>query len=446
MESYVQAERYKSAGDLDDAVLKLREAVRFDPRFALAQMRLGDVLVEQGQLEDGFLSWRAARDQAAKGRLTKREELRILGLFSSEVWDFPAAEQYFSEYGRSFINDDLGPFYLAYAVRMQGRLGESIQQLLEALRRKDAPYSHENISLCYLLSGQISAISKHAAWLRSRKHIDNALYSKGCAAWLMGDHNLAVKQFTTLCDSSDALARSWGYSRLAHVYGNSGEYRKCLATLSAGIEKDNSVGKWTLASNKTLMQAYVHLKLGDRRSFRNACLKSVEEYNPDRLATAGALLARNGYFRDARALLDRLDTSLGPRFQTSSQRIQAEVQLATGTPAVRLKLFHELNRSDPKLHPREYLAYAYYMAGRYGEAALAWSSALSRRGYFWVEADREMPGIQTDMLLAYTDTLIRSEQKTEAAARLNEYMNIRAEADKGTPDSIVVQALQKQLT
>src|SRR5262249_53628142 len=102
---YARADGAKAANQAERAVAFLKQAVERDPHFALALMRLGDLLLSVGRRQEGLAYWQMAEDETNRQRLTRREELRIRGLYASELQDFTAAEAAFGEMEVEYPSD-----------------------------------------------------------------------------------------------------------------------------------------------------------------------------------------------------------------------------------------------------------------------------------------------------------------------------------------------------
>src|SRR5262249_21635770 len=84
---YADAERAKEQDLPERAIATLEQTLKLDPGFALASMRLGDLLLSLHRDAEGLRYWSAALAGIAARPLTEREELRIRGLYASEIRD-----------------------------------------------------------------------------------------------------------------------------------------------------------------------------------------------------------------------------------------------------------------------------------------------------------------------------------------------------------------------
>jgi tetratricopeptide (TPR) repeat protein len=162
------AERFREARQTESAVAMLRDALRLDPEFSLAHMRLGDLLVDQRRQQEGLAEWQQAMSPTAR-RLTRREELLIQGEYANDTWDFAAAEAAFLRMETEYPFEYLASFYLAHALQWQARY-EAAAAHMEAAARKQ-PNSGpilSNLASIYLHLRRFDALDRTADQLYSR--------------------------------------------------------------------------------------------------------------------------------------------------------------------------------------------------------------------------------------------------------------------------------------
>jgi Flp pilus assembly protein TadD len=118
------------AGRIDEAVARLREAVRLDPDNAEAQSNLGVVLGRAGQLAEAVTHYRKAIQIEPGDPLTQTN----LGNTLSRLGEFPEAIRHFEEALR--ISPDRVDAHIDWgaALLRQGAFDEAISHFREALR------------------------------------------------------------------------------------------------------------------------------------------------------------------------------------------------------------------------------------------------------------------------------------------------------------------------
>jgi Flp pilus assembly protein TadD len=133
-----------STGRSDEAVARLREAVRLDPDNAAAQSNLGGVLGRAGQLAEAVSHYRKAIQIEPGDALTQTN----LGNTLSRLGEFPEAIRHFEEALRISPNRVDAHIDWGAALLRQGSLDEAIGHFREALRiSPNHPQALANLAL-----------------------------------------------------------------------------------------------------------------------------------------------------------------------------------------------------------------------------------------------------------------------------------------------------------
>jgi len=140
-----------SAGRSDEAVARLREAVRLDPDNAEAQSNLGVVLGRAGQLAEAVMHYRKAIEIEPGDALTQTN----LGNTLSNMGEFPEAIRHFEEALRISPSRVDAHINWGAALLRQGALDEAIGHFREALRiSPNQPQALANLALAQDLRTQ----------------------------------------------------------------------------------------------------------------------------------------------------------------------------------------------------------------------------------------------------------------------------------------------------
>ncbi|MBI3401282.1 MAG: tetratricopeptide repeat protein [Acidobacteria bacterium] len=144
------------AGRVDEAVARLREAVRLDPDNAEAQANLGGVLGRAGQLAEAVVHYRKAIQIEPGDALTRTN----LGNTLSRLGEFPEAIRHFEEALRISPNRIDAHIDWGAALLRQGALDEAIDHFREALRiSPNQPQALANLALARELRDRRRATS-----------------------------------------------------------------------------------------------------------------------------------------------------------------------------------------------------------------------------------------------------------------------------------------------
>jgi tetratricopeptide (TPR) repeat protein len=391
------AEQAKASNDRALAVAYLKQALFLDPDFALAHMRLGDIMFNLNRFQAGIGHWRRANELAATGRLTRREQLRIRGLYCSELEKFAEAESCFAEYSRTFPYDDLGPFYRAYTLRMQMRISESIDQLWEAERRSPgAYYTSADRANCFLIANDRSRLRSEIERLRKADHNDAAERYEGILAALQGDFSRAEQIFQRMLASKDTQFHDWAVTRLAFLWNDGNRYDDAIVLLRETIDDSRRNGDAQTTASRLTLLAWIAWRAG-RSVWRQACAEAATlPLIPTDFVRLATLSARSRNTLQAVRLLERVRSEYFGEFAMAARKIRMEVMLAKGDVAAALREALQIDREDAPIRCREYVANALWVAGRKEEAKARYRGILDRPNMLWYEVDSIIPGVQAE--------------------------------------------------
>ena len=392
---YGQASALSGRTRLEDKLALLQEAVRLDPDFALAWMRIGDLQMANRRLDEGTASWERARHVLPRRQLTKREEYRIRGLYANDTRDYAEAERAFRLWLMAYPNDPLPFFYIARPLMMLGRTGEAIQ-MMEAARQRE-PYAYYvlvNLALLHLRAGSLEAARDPIAGLRQMKEDAWADCVQGLLDFLKGDSAAAIARFEALERGAHAELAARAPSLQAAALADLGRTDEALVRLERGIAADLTAGRHVERADKLLQAAVLELASGRRGPCRDrGVLVAQIDQSAERLAQVAALLARAGYPNDAEEIMRRLDATRPTRgLQADRLRVRGEVLLARRQARAAWAEFQKAATLDPPGVPHEYLARGALAAGETGTARTLYARIADDVGYYWQAPDQEPIG------------------------------------------------------
>jgi serine/threonine protein kinase/tetratricopeptide (TPR) repeat protein len=420
LSEFAQAENFKAARQDDNAIVALQNAVVADPHFALAYTRLGDVLVSLGRSDEGYRAYRTALAEEQQHRLTRREKLRLEGIYASDTEDYKAAESIFRDYTVYYPNDYLGWFYRATPLMMMGRVEEAIASLkkAEAIDSTKLP-APAHIARFDLILGNFGDASKWIQHLRNIGFPNDADLIEGQSDFLQGRYPESEEHFARLKDSDNPVYRSYAYSLLTRLFAEMGQYRKALDSLEEGLKADRDTGNASGRADKLLDRAYIDFKHGQY----DACLRDTRDAldldrTLQRSLAAGTLLgqaaaeAPGEMKAQLTAQLRKIEAQLPPGdFKPFSDVVRAhlrgEVLLAEGNWKPALDELRKADQLEAPTKEKEYLARALLAAARHTtdeaaatklrEDALAEYSVLALKpGLVWQWSQDYSPGYLSD--------------------------------------------------
>jgi eukaryotic-like serine/threonine-protein kinase len=395
---FASAEDFQRQHRTDTAIAVLRQAVQLDSHFALAYTRLGDLLTSSYRYEEGLQFYRIALDEKNREHLTRREQLNILGIYSIDTDNIAGAEAAFAELEQEYPQDYLPSFYLAWPLRWQKRLEESLRRLQAAdLKKRDSLSVVSGLAVGYLLMGRNAELTQEIDQLQRMGYGAFANHYRGLGAFAAGDYTKALASFREEMASPDPRSHHVGAYLYATLLCELGRWDEAERMLNQELGADASGAEPELRSNELLAAAYVAWKTGKPARVGDYCREAASpQSGPAMVSRVGVLLARAGQLSEAKALEARLRTmSVTPLATAALIRLSSEILLADGKIQQAISGFERLDEMEPALRHREGLARAWLRAGQ-PEKALTYYSPLLDGRYLWQTMDRDYPGILTD--------------------------------------------------
>ncbi|MFI5070131.1 MAG: protein kinase, partial [Terriglobales bacterium] len=461
LSEFAQAEKFKASGQTDSAIVALQNAVTADPGFALAHMRLGDLLISMNRHADGYRAYDHALAAEQRERLTRREKDRLDGIYAHDREDFKTAEAAFQNYSVYYPNDYIGWFYRAYPLMMLGRPEEALTSLKRATEiDPNRMFALAHIARFDLILNNFDDASKWIRRLRDAGHEDDADIVAGEADFLQARYTDAQSKFEKLKIAKDPLYRSYGYSLLARLFAELGQYKDAVLTLDEGIAADLASGDSVHRADKLLDRAYLNFK----RRQPETCLKDVAQAlaldrSHQRSLLAGTLLGRAASASDG-ATRKQLRFELGniqrllpaqhvePLSSIVRARLTGEGFLLDGYWEKALEQFRKAEELEAPVKDKEYLARAYLLSAArtknsagavldQGHALTAYSKLTLNPGQVWQWALDYPPGYLSDQTLAFLKiSSERAQLDVRSKALLSEYLTRRSQADSDVADMI----------
>jgi eukaryotic-like serine/threonine-protein kinase len=433
----MQANKKNATGDHEAAVLLLKESLQFDPEFAMADMRLGDILLSLQRWE-GYRYWQEALRLTRKHRLSQREEYRIRGQYCEDVGDFLAAVKAYRDFVSHYPNDFHGAFLLGSTLRALGRDVEALQEFSRAEKLRPFDFrAPAQLAMAYMDLGRADQAQVMIGRVRNAGQQDWATWLEAAAAFIGRRFEEGLTIVGRLSESPDEYWRSRSYALRASWLSDLGRYREALDRLQEGLAYDLPRGLKTAQADKKMMTAYLYFRRHESGACRDACLQAVSlDPSPDRYCQAGALLARSGHITQAQQVLALMPSKPDlPFLRRAHNRLKGEIALAQGDIQEAIRNFRNAAEFEWPVAPRECLARALNRAGETGEAMTLYKQIVDRPGRMWSARGLELPGLWADTLFQYA-SLARRSGSSEAADLASFYINLRKNADDGIEDVV----------
>jgi serine/threonine-protein kinase len=441
---FTQGERLKERDRSLDAMSMYQQAVRIDPGFAIALARLASEQNTRRLTADCFATYKRAVGALENRHVTRREDLRIRGLYAIETENFGEAEELMHTFTLLYPQDSLAHHYHAFALRSLGRLEEARSELLESQRLRAADATLRNMVVVALLLGR----SGEAAGYVERLPPPEAAIYRGRINFLAHDYEGAEAAFAAASTAGDARMRSLASGARAALLAELGRHHEAAQALEEGIAAESASGNPAQQARKRLALGHLYLIAGHSEAAR---LKAQEAARLDldtlTLLRAGTLLARAGFPGDARlvsALMNAPDQ--GRRFETAQTILTAEIALAEGRTAEAVSGFERADRLTAPIRPRDFLARAWEKAGRSVDALAVWRRIALKPELLWSEPpDLYDPGGWSESLLRVADLSLRAGFRDESRAALRQFLELRKHANADSPQSALARKLLELL-
>lgn len=400
---FSRAEQLKSIEHTEDAVRTLRQAVSVDPHFALAYMRLGDLSNYLGNEKDGIQYWRDALVVMKPDSLTRREELRIRGLYSADTGDYKTARGHFQSWELLYPRDYLPSFYLAGTLISEGRYDEAIDKLNEAEEKQPSSwYVVARRARCRIALGRFADATSDLTRLTELGQRETVAMLQASLAFLQGDYDVPPIRYEEISRSADPGWQSLSYSLQGSFLSERGDYIGAVAALNSGIAFDRAMARHSSVADKEIALAYIYYRQVDFANCKRHALAAViEESGVGHLLTAGTLLARCNAPQDAERLL-QISRMSGPEpvFEIARNRVAGEILLANNKPSDALSKFKAAAALEDAGEPKEYLARALSFTDRQA-ATVEYRKIIDSPGQIWQEPELHWPGLLGDSLQQY---------------------------------------------
>ena len=446
LDYYARGERLAAEYRYDDALAMYMQAVRADPDFSLALMKIGDMQSTLRRSPEAFSYWRRAVKAIERRPPSRREELRFRGFYANLTDDFANAEGSLRTLTLLYPQDSKAYVLRAFSLRNLGRLEEAREQLQKAESLRHETVNLVNLAMVNVMLGD-SAQSALAIRALRKAQPPRAEYIDGIGRWLAGDATGAEHCFGTLIKGEDAGFRSIGYGSQACLFSEMGREHAALATLQEGIVADTRTGNSAGLARKLLAVAALSLERGDRRTLQSVALQAAGTENTSRtFQRAGTLLARGGLVSEARDLLRRMEfPGEGRREEINKALLTGEISLAEGHSDLALSEFRKAAALAPPIQPREYLAHALDRSGQTEQALALYQEIVASPISIWQIPDDQAPGVWTECMLHAAELAAKTGRTDDARRTLSRLLKIYRQADSDSARFVAARKLLARL-
>ncbi len=359
----------------------LKQTVRLNPRFALAQLTLGELCLRLGRKEAAREPlMRAAQDRES---LPLKERLHALGIYLALNEEYARAREQYRDLAIKYPGDPGAEGCQAdIAIPLLDFAGAA-EHYEKAIGLDDSRVeSYLGLCMARLLNNEGDAARK--AWERAaalEPGNPRVIYTGGFIDLVINDLGSALRAFRQVSESPYATTRSLGMFLVAQAQIYGGRFQLALATLVEGIDSDRNLGNQDSVVSKCLTRAEVYLLLGDDAKALEECRRiSPMSIRAEDIGRMGAIYARAGQVVEAQNLLSQIEKL--PRSWKTPHRaavLRGEIELAAGRIQAAISLLMQAKDLLPGGPPLEPLARALARAQRYDQAEQEYRSICQQK-------------------------------------------------------------------
>jgi eukaryotic-like serine/threonine-protein kinase len=394
LQLYEKGQQLSQKGIADQAIPFLRRAIDQDSHFAMALMRLGDMLVSQRNGQEGFYFWRRAIIEGRAQHLSEHERLNLEGRYTLEIGDYAKAEPILREWMNKFPNDPRPSEWIVPTLYSLAQFPASV----EASRAHDRRFGPSTLASGQVIHslGMLNRLDEITAEIASLERIGNptlALRFRGLLAAARKDYSTAKVLFEKYATQTHGIETSHAASFLAHLAADRGDLAGAVEILRNGIEADNLAGRHGLAAIKSSGIAYLELQMSDRARARQWALEAVRlEPSAEIISRTVTILARLNFLTEAKSVLKRMPDGEGPTFESLIARSNAEILIANKQFDLAVQLLQQADRvGDPSQLERHARTLA--LAGQTEGARQLYLTLATLPWTCWSNPEKEWPGI-----------------------------------------------------
>jgi serine/threonine protein kinase/tetratricopeptide (TPR) repeat protein len=395
LQEYGQSVEARSGDDPNGALQHLHAALELDPEFALANARLGDLLVSLHRYDEGLPYYSRAAETVARKNLTDRESLQIRGLFALDSGRLAEADAVFARWCAEYPEDGIGYFYRSTSTDLLDFEEQALDLAQRALDRGPAAYAYLVRRAVLLLDAgrtdEAEALYPRAAALKPSDWTDQFRAALRFNRFDMAGVEQALENMSA---HGSPAYRSRAVNFKSCLRAEQNRWTDAESLLHSGIVLDERMGADGLDAKFTKQRLLVQILLSEGRTKESTGL--CEAMLADRIGyrekmQLGCLLAQAGNVRLAQACyVNGLPD--WPVYTHWQKRLEGEISLAKGDGRRALQSMQEAGPPALKNEWRWYLVRAAEAAGDHSVTLANVRALVQNPGRYWVQADAAGPG------------------------------------------------------
>ncbi|HTU45980.1 MAG TPA: protein kinase [Bryobacteraceae bacterium] len=350
LQLFSEAQALNYSRRTEDAILLLKRAVEEDPDFALAYMRLGDLLMTLDRNGEAINYWTIARSKLQTRKISRKEDLRIRAMYAFDTRDFRAADEVFRTWFVEFPNDYNALFYRTVPLLLMGRAEEALSNLLWLEKRQPtASWIPSMIAYSLLFLDRAADVEPYAQKTSRLGEPDAAILRRAAAAFQLKRFADVRKRILELRNLQPREWRIRSYYWESLLLSELGDYEAALRMADTGLSLPQWTGGETDRAKLYWARAGALYRLDRPKDVKETTAAMMELDNgPVFIGQAGALLADCNLTLEAGIMMRRLDslqdTMVG---QIERTRIRAHIFMAEKKWAEAKAAVESIYRKEP---------------------------------------------------------------------------------------------------
>jgi serine/threonine protein kinase/Tfp pilus assembly protein PilF len=299
---------------LDDSAAEraLKDAIEYDPDFALAHLTLGEVLIWQNKWDAAFSEISKAQEKTTS--LTKIDQLRVDALRARVLGNIDDEKDFLHQLIELQPYKKENYYELAECYFHNANVDEAIPKYLEALKLEEQfPRAHNHLAYCYAWEGQHTLALNECNRYLDLEPTANAYDSYGDIYMHAGEYAKAIEmKRMAITLQPDNF---WANRNLEFINILQGRYKDAERALKSLLEKAEDT------SQKAQCYAalgFLYYRKGELQRGRNMCDQGLKLLGPlqndspldELLWVAGNIEIERNNLTAARRSLERLDEIL----------------------------------------------------------------------------------------------------------------------------------------
>jgi tetratricopeptide (TPR) repeat protein len=358
---YARGQQFYMKNDWEHALLQFRAALQEDPKFTLAAMRLGDVLMSQNQQTAGIAQWQTAIAMLKERPVTRAEELFGRGMFAFDSGDLEASERHFRTWAVEYPHDWRAAFYRWIPLCMNGHAAQALE-VLSALKPVVPEYAdlYTGLIACHLILGQTNAARELVPTVRrlsppNRK--ERADLREASIRFREADLVGYLEVLRTIQKSTYRRGAADAMLEEGLLLIDAGYPEGAAANIDRFLRSGSWVETAPEQTSLRVVQAWAEMTAGRRdAAVEHARLALQSESGPLVVALTGTVFARSGARARAREALRMTDDFQDLHlYRMARHRIGGELAYADGRLDVAISELRSAAALEPAVAHRQYL-------------------------------------------------------------------------------------------